>query len=57
MSELSEDEAENFSVYIGKSEQRAYIKIKILYGNTVLIIHTFLKEVCDTGQKYYSMVA
>ncbi len=45
MSELSEDETENFSDY--KAKQRAYIKTKTLHGNTIPIIHTSLKEVLE----------
>ncbi len=46
MSLLSEDETENFSAHITKSEQWAYMKIETLRGNTALIIHASLKEVC-----------
>ncbi len=50
MLELSEDEAENFSAHVKKSEQHAY-KIETLCGNTAPIIHTLLKEVCENATR------
>ncbi len=51
MSELSEDEVENFSAHVTRFEQQAYIKIEILCGNyrwQVPIIHTLSKAVCGS---------
>ncbi len=45
MSELSKDEAENFSAHATKFEKCAYIKIETGCGNSVPIIHASLKEV------------
>ncbi len=49
MSELSKDGAKNFLAYVTKYNQCAHIKIETLYGNTVPIIHTSLKEVCGNA--------
>ncbi len=49
MSELSEDEAKNFSAHITKSKQRASIEIETLCGNTVPISHALLKDICGNG--------
>ncbi len=49
MSELSEDEAENFLAHVAKFEQCVYIKIKTLCDNTDPIIHASLKEVCGNA--------
>ncbi len=56
MSELPEDEAENFSVHVIKSKHCVYIKIKTLCGNTVPIIHTSLKEICGNATLHLSTV-
>ncbi len=56
MSELSEDEAENFSAHITQSNQGAYIKIETLRGfhHSRFIERGLWK--CNTGQNYCSMV-
>ncbi len=49
MSELSEDEAENFSAHVIKFEQWVYIKIETLCGITVPVNYALLKEVCGNA--------
>ncbi len=57
MLDCDEEDRETYSDQVTKKEQRAYIKIECLRGNTVSIITANLREACSHDEVNCSAVA